>query len=179
MTTHLPHRIRTGAAIAAIAGTTAAVLCASASAVGATGAASPPPCRTPDLTAQIEPLSPGAGQRYARLELINHTSHSCHTYGHVGMLFLDGHGRPVPTHVIWDPNPKPQVVVLAPGAAASSLLHWSAVPGNGDSSGPCVTPPRQVEITPPDEYTQLVLPWKGGVVCERGWIDVTALVHAQ
>jgi hypothetical protein len=139
-------------------------------------ATSTPVCSTSDLSATLIPGSPGAGQRYATLELMNNSRSSCHTYGHVGLQFLGSHGRRVATDVIWDSVPAPRRVVIPAGGAATAQLHWAAVPGTGDQSGPCVTPPNHVEITPPGDKTHLEIAWKGGVVCERGRIDVTALV---
>jgi hypothetical protein len=140
--------------------------------------ASIPACTTSELSAMIVPGSPGAGQRYATLELMNNSRNACHTYGHVGLQFLGRDGRPVATDVIWDSNPAPRRVVIPAGGAATAQLHWAAVPGTGDQSGPCVTPPTQIEITPPDETSHLEIAWKGGVVCERGRIDVAALIPA-
>jgi hypothetical protein len=139
-------------------------------------AASMPACSTSELSATLIAGSPGAGQRYATLELMNNSRHSCHTYGHVGLQFLGSHGRRVATDVIWDSHPTPRRIVIPAGAAATAQLHWAAVPGTGDQSGPCVTPPTRVEITPPDQTSPLTIAWKGGPVCERGRIDVTALV---
>jgi opacity protein-like surface antigen len=146
---------------------------------GATDAAAAavPACGTADLEAKLIPGSPGAGQRYATLELTNDSMHSCHTYGHVGLLFLNRYGHKVATHTIWDPDPAAHVVVLASGARATAQLHWSVVPGNGDQTGPCVKAPSRLEITPPDAYSHLEIAWHGGTVCERGRIDVTNLVH--
>jgi hypothetical protein len=141
-------------------------------------AASLPACHVADLSARIVPGSPGAGQRYGTLVLTNRSSHSCHTYGYVGMAFLDAHGHTMATDVVREATSHPRRVVLAPGQHATSQLHWSAVPGTGDTTGPCVTAPRRVEITPPDMFNHLVIAWKGGVACERGRVDTTPLVHA-
>jgi hypothetical protein len=141
-------------------------------------AASVPACTTSELSTTLIPGSPGAGQRYATLELMNNSRHSCHTYGHVGLQFLGRHGRRVATHAVWDSVPAPHRVVIPAGAAATAQLHWAVVPGTGDQSGPCVTPPTHIEITPPDETSSLTIAWTGGVVCERGRIDVSALVPA-
>jgi hypothetical protein len=141
-------------------------------------AASIPACSTSELTATLIPGSPGAGQRYATLELMNNSRHSCQTYGHVGLQFLGGYGRRVATDVIWNAVPAPRRVVIPAGGAATAQLHWAAVPGTGDQGGPCLTPPTHVEITPPDETSHLEIVWTGGVVCERGRIDVAALVPA-
>ena len=157
------------AALLALGATTAA-------SAATASAASIPACTTSELSATLIPGSPGAGQRYATLELMNNSRHSCHTYGHVGLQLLGRHGRRVATDVIWDSVPAPRRVVIPAGGAATAQLHWAAVAGTGDQSGPCVTPPTHVEITPPDETSHLEIAWKGGVVCERGRIDVTALV---
>lgn len=142
------------------------------------GTASLPACHVADLSARIAPGSPGAGQRYGTLVLTNRSSHACHTYGYVGMAFLDGHGHTMATDVVRNPTSRPHRVVLAPGQRATSQLHWSAVPGAGDNSGPCVNAPRRIEITPPDMFNHLVIAWHGGIACERGRIDTTPLVHA-
>jgi Protein of unknown function (DUF4232) len=140
--------------------------------------ASIPACSTSELSATLIPGSPGAGQRYATLELMNNSRRSCHTYGHIGLQFLGSHGRRLATDVIWDSVPAPRRVVIPAGAAATAQLHWAAVRGTGDQSGPCVTPPTHVEITPPDDTSHVKIAWTGGAVCERGRIDVTALVPA-
>jgi hypothetical protein len=142
------------------------------------GGASIPPCRTEDLSATLIPGSPGAGQQYATLELMNNSNHSCHTYGHVGLQLLGAHGSRVATDAVWDSTPAARRIVLAPYAAATAQLHWAVIPGVGDQTGPCVNAPTHIEITPPDETSHLELKWTGGAVCERGRIDVTALVLA-
>lgn len=135
-----------------------------------------PACRTVDLSARIVPGSPGAGQRYATLVLTNRSRHTCHTYGYVGMGFLDARGNSAATDVVRDHSTAPHRVVLLPGHHASTQLHWTVVQGTGDASGPCVTAPRRVEITPPDEFSHLIIGWSGGTVCQRGRVDVTPLV---
>jgi hypothetical protein len=137
-----------------------------------------PPCRTEDLGAYLIAGSPGAGQRYATLELMNNSKHSCHTYGHVGLQLLGTRGSRIATDTVWNSTPAAHRVVLAPGAAATAQLHWAVVPGIGDQTGPCVTAPTHVEITPPDTTSSIVLKWSGGTVCEYGRIDVTALIKA-
>jgi hypothetical protein len=134
-----------------------------------------PPCGTADLRVQIEQGSPGAGQRYAMLVLTNKSHRSCHTYGYVGMQLLNGRGGALPTDLVRDHSQTPHRIVLAPGAQAYTQLHWSVVPGTGDSGAPCSSAPARVEITPPDAYTQLTIRWGGGDVCEHGRIDVQPL----
>jgi hypothetical protein len=138
--------------------------------------ASAPACGTAELRAQIEPGSPGAGQRYAMLVLTNKSHHSCHTYGYVGMQLLNGQGGGLATDVVRDHSVAPQRIGLAPGAQAYSQLHWSVIPSTGDQKAPCTSAPARIEITPPDSYTQLRIRWAGGDVCEHGRIDVQPLV---
>ena len=135
-----------------------------------------PRCHTGDVSATLRALSSGAGQRYAALVLTNSSGHLCQVYGYVGMLLLDGNRQPLPTNVVRSAPPAPQVVTLMPGQAAFSQLHWTVVPGTGDAqSVQCEPQPVFVEVTPPDETTQLVIPWNMEVVCLRGRIDVTPL----
>src|SRR5438270_11927472 len=143
--------------------------------VSATAPATTPLCHVADLGVRLAPASPAAGQRYATLSLTNNSYHACHTYGYVGMLLLDRFGHAMPTDVARTRTAQPQRVVLAPRDSAASLLHWSVVPGTADETGPCVSSPRELEVTPPDEYNHLTILWYQGIVCERGHIDVTPL----
>jgi Protein of unknown function (DUF4232) len=134
-----------------------------------------PACGTGDLTATIEQGSPAAGQRYAMLVLTNDSHHTCSTYGYVGMQFLNGHGGALATNVVRDRTLKAEQVVLTPGAQAYSQLHWSVVPGTGDSGAPCFSGPARVEITPPNSQSHLTIRWAEGTVCEHGRVDVQPL----
>jgi len=173
MFTALTHITLTASAL------TVAALGTGAAAVPAAGArsasAAMPACRTSDLSARLGPIGAGAGQRYETLTLVNRSHHVCHTYGYVGMQFLDASGRTLPTTVVRDRSRRPQRVVLAPGARARTQLHWSVVPGRTDPSGQCGPAPRPVEVTPPDQPSHLILGWGGGQVCERGRVSVTRL----
>ncbi len=65
---------------------------------------------------------------------------------------------------------------LAQGASAFTMLHWTAVPGTGDSqSVQCQPRPALVQITPPDERTQLTTTWTMSQACLRGRLDAGAL----
>lgn len=135
-----------------------------------------PRCHTSDLSASLRPLDSGAGQRYAALTLTNRSGHVCQVYGYVGMLLLDGSSISLPTDVVRNANPGPQIVSLAPGQSAFTLLHWTVVAGPGESqTAQCEPQPVYVEITPPDETTQLVVGWNMQFVCLHGRIDVNGL----
>jgi hypothetical protein len=145
-----------------------------------TPAATPPAassagrCHTSDLAVSLRQTNPAAGQRYAVIDLANTSSHTCWVYGYVGLLLLDGGHRAMPTTAVWTSIPH-SIVDLAPGQMAYAQLHWSAVP-SPDEQGGCPPAPAYVEITPPDETTQLVSPWNDfGGVCQHGWLEVQAL----
>ena len=134
-----------------------------------------PRCHTRDLAGALQRGSPGAGQRYAVLVLRNRSRRTCFVFGYVGMLLVNRHGGPVPTRVIRD-RARGRRVTLAPGARASSLLHWTVVPSSGEpASGPCEPTAYRLRVTPPDETTYLQLRWRLGPVCDRGRINVLRL----
>jgi len=92
------------------------------------------------------------------------------------MLLLDGNRMPLPTDVVWNANPGPQVVLLAPGQSAYTQLHWTVVAGPGEpQTAQCEPQPVYVEITPPDETTRLIVGWNMQFVCLHGRIDVNRL----
>jgi hypothetical protein len=142
-------------------------------------AAGTPRCHTADLKASIRALSPGAGQRYAAVDLTNTSRHECSVDGWVGLLLLDAGRHPLPTTAHWfaptAPQPTPPIV-LQPGDVAFAQLHWTVVPSLPDEQATnCLPAPAFLEVTPPDETTQLVIPWKLGAVCNHGTIDVMPL----
>jgi hypothetical protein len=140
------------------------------------GDAGTPRCHTGDLSAAVRGLDPGAGQRHAVLVLTNRSGHACGAYGYVGMQLVDGAGAPVPTNIVRASPPSPAALTLAPGASAYTVLHWTVVSGPGDSqTGPCEPAPAAARVTPPDETSQVSVPWTLGFVCLQGRIDLGAL----
>lgn len=132
-------------------------------------------CHTADLSASLVPGSPGAGQRYATIVLTNTSSATCNVYGYGGVGLVDASGAPLPTQQVRVSPPGPTLVTLQPHQSARSQLHWSAVPGAGDSpSGQCQPTPAALRIIPPDETTHLSVPWNQGPVCEQGTIHQQA-----
>ena len=135
-------------------------------------------CGIGDLEASLAPQSPGAGQRYAVLVLTNDGSAPCHTKGYPGLGLETADGKSLPSDVQWGGpgEPAPEALTLAPGESASALLHWGAVPGQGEPvNGPCEPTAATMLVTPPDETESLAVPF-GQTVCQMGRIDVTALV---
>src|ERR1700759_3140683 len=109
----------------------------------------------------------GAGSRFAPLVLKNVSAHTCTVRGYVGGKFV-GHI----THVIRVAGNPVVTVSLAPGESAVSDMRWGAIPTG--SSTHCPTP-SSLNITPPDETTQLKLQWRGGMICGDYTLQVKAL----
>lgn len=161
---------------------------ANQSTAAANGAvAGTPRCHTADLSASFTavPGSAGAGNISYNLRLTNKTTHLCTIYGFPGMLLLDAQRRPLPTNVVWDSLVAKRLVWLIPNASAASTVRFSPdVPGSGDNgtAAPgqkwtCEPTAYNIEVTPPDETTQLVT----GVVpptpvCERGTMQTSAFI---
>lgn len=144
---------------------------ASAKTVVSHKATSTPACNTSNLRVQIVAGEPGAGQRFATLRLKNISKTACHTYGYIGMRFLNGKHGALRTHVIRNGGQR-RVLVVKPGKSVSTLLHWDVI----DGGGVCVTP-SYVEVTPPDAYSHLTVRWNGGIVCQNGTVRITPLVY--
>lgn len=133
-------------------------------------------CHTRELGASLQQQRPGGGNRYAVLTLTNRSSRSCPVTGFPGLQLLDSSRRPLPTNVVRDQQQPAQTVQLAPGAAAFTMLHWGLVAGDGEpQTTQCEAAPAALEVTPPDETTQLVIGWTYGPVCQKGRIDLPAL----
>jgi uncharacterized protein DUF4232 len=128
-------------------------------------------CHTPDLTGALSELDAAAGHRYARLVLTNVSSRVCTVYGYGGLQLATASRQPLPTIQRRDPMHPPRLVRLAPGGKASSVLSWGAVPsGSEPVTGPCEPQPSLLLVIPPDETTQLAVPWRFGSVCQHGAI---------
>ena len=144
--------------------------------VPAAGAAtSLPRCGTEELSAQLKPGSPGAGQRYATVVLTDISTHSCTLGGYGGLALLGGPGNGVPTDLRRVASPAPRTLTLSPGGSARSLLHWTVIQA-ADEPATCEPTGVTVVVTPPDRTTALLRPWTFGAVCQHGLIRQNAYV---
>lgn len=132
-------------------------------------------CHTGQLSASVQAPDAGAGQRYAELVLRNNGPQPCTVYGYGGMQLIAANGAPVPTDLEREPNPRPSLVHLAPGATTRAKLHWTVVPtGDEPTNGPCEPEPASVRVTPPDEKAAQTVPWEHGPICDHGRIQGSA-----
>ena len=102
------------------------------------------------------------------LVLTNRSTRPCRLYGYGGLQLLDAAGSPLPTRQIRVPQPRPQLIRLAPGVSALSTLYWVSLP----MDKPCVHAAALL-VTPPDE-TGPIRTGVLGPVCEQGRIQQTA-----
>jgi hypothetical protein len=145
-----------------------------------------PRCHTRDVSGSFTYVvgsgEPGSGSY--NIELTNKSTHTCTVRGYPGLLLLDINRQPLPTNVIWDPQNVKPLITLRPGASASANAHIWHVATTGDNMptstmGPqdCQPTSEYIEITPPDETTQLVVPVQPPTpVCGRGTMHVSAFV---
>jgi hypothetical protein len=139
-----------------------------------TTAAGPHPCSTPQLSASFGMVDAGLGNRYVRLRFTNTSGAPCTLSGFVGLQLVGA--QPIPTNVVHSQDAPVTVVSVAPGAPASSLLHWGAIPGaNEPQSGPCEPTPTQMRVSVPNQAAPLVVGWSFGPVCQQGQFFVGAL----
>lgn len=128
-----------------------------------------PPCHTADLSARLGSQAKvaanvqgqlGAAGTHYNLPLIftNHSSHACVMSGFPG-VDLVGPGSTYSLPRVGDSSP----VTLAPGASAHSVIYYIDPSGSvppGESS--TLWTPTKVSVTPPNETTQLSVPWSVG-----------------
>ncbi|HET6504280.1 MAG TPA: DUF4232 domain-containing protein [Amycolatopsis sp.] len=139
---------------------------AAGSGAGQASSTSVPRCHTADLSASLG-AKQGSGQVTVPLVYTNTSGHTCTLDGFGG---VDLHG---PNDATFGPvyslpreSATPKLVRLAPGASAHVPITYLV----GDASpGPDVGNwlPTTVVATPPDETTQLTVPWTMGDTVER------------
>ncbi|MQY22806.1 DUF4232 domain-containing protein [Nocardia macrotermitis] len=138
----------------------------SAQASAARGSDTASPCHTSDLAAKLGtpqevPVNVqgelGAAGTHYNLPLIftNHSTHACVLSGFPG-VDLVGPGSTYSLPRVGDPSP----VTVAPGASAHSLIYYidpsSSIP---PGERRILWTPTTVSVTPPNETTQLSVPW--------------------
>ena len=118
-------------------------------------------CDVSQLAVIPGPSFGATGHILTRIILQNTSPDTCYLEGYPGMLMLDTQGDPLPTQVhrgganSFFPilSVPPQLVFLPSGAQASFDVGYAHIP-----TGAQVCPTSaQVEITPPDDFDQLVV----------------------
>ncbi|WP_076820833.1 DUF4232 domain-containing protein [Pseudofrankia asymbiotica] len=117
-------------------------------------------CGTADLAAALSAPPPaGTSPTTVHVMFRNTSSARCGLEGYPGVQLRETGGD------TWDLVRSPLVastlIVLAPGEQAHATLTYLPASSPGGPGNPVFTP-ATVALTPPDERTQLVVPWKGG-----------------
>lgn len=134
-------------------------------------------CRTGELTGHLGAVGDEAGNRDAQLTLVNTGGRTCTVDGYGG-IGLQAGSVALPTHQNRIPSPAPTLVLLTPGASATSALRWSVIAGGGDAAtGRCQPAASTLEVIPPDETDPLAVAWDAGPVCQGGSVQQQAWVH--
>jgi Protein of unknown function (DUF4232)/ell wall binding domain 2 (CWB2) len=131
-------------------------------------------CHTAGLSVTTGQGNSSAGHPTVLLIFTNTSGSTCAVSGYVGLQMLDASNNALPTTVV--PNggmlsnqPLAQVVTLAPGQQASTLVMWTDVPTGAQA---CSTSAK-LQVSPPDEPTSLTV--AATIVSCGGELDVTAL----
>lgn len=168
---------------AAGSGSTAAVAAGgSPSSSPSPSPSSTPRCHTADLSPAVSLVagSGGAGHALLNVKVTNTSGHPCTVYGFPGMKLEDQNQNGQATTVTRDHAVAAKLITLADGAAAATTVRFDATVPAADEpqTGDCEAPSAYLQITPPDETTQLEGPIGGGpiTVCQHGALDVLAFV---
>lgn len=102
-------------------------------------------CSTDDLELSAGPVDASAGQRYVPVVMVNASDSPCTLDGYPQVEAVDAGGDVLAVATQEETTP-PGTVVLAPGEAASALVHAVAVP-SGDE--PCPPDSAALRVTPP------------------------------
>ncbi|QKG22148.1 DUF4232 domain-containing protein [Actinomadura verrucosospora] len=130
-------------------------------------------CTTSDFNVSVYSSGdPGAGQRYATLQLENHSRTACTTGGWAGLGLVNANGA-LPTKVIREGSAK--TITIPAGASAYEELHYGVVPGEGENGAQCEPTAKAVHIIPPNQTTYLSASWVGSPVCQHGQIRLTPI----
>ena len=112
-------------------------------------------CHTNELKGSLGTPSPGAGNLYVPLVLTNVSSRQCVIAGYPGVSLLDAAGAQIEQPAGREPGFAANAVPLAPGGAASTVLHTTQ---EGIAPGPCWPQSTQIKVFPPNELEALVFP---------------------
>jgi hypothetical protein len=130
-------------------------------------------CTTSDFNASVYfNGDPGAGQRYATLQLENHSGSSCVTGGWSGLGLVNANGA-LPTNVVREGTAR--TITIPAGASAYEQLHWGVVPGDGEGGAQCEPTAKALHIIPPNQTTHITVDWVGSPVCQHGQIRLSPI----
>lgn len=119
--------------------------------------AGPPQCYTSQLSASLGQGSSGAGTQSAPLVLTNTSPTACTVNGYPGVSYVNGDAGDQVGNAAARTGPDGTVVVLAPGASASSLVLFTQVFNYPENICQPV-PVRGIRVYPPNNTDALYVP---------------------
>lgn len=152
---------------------------------GAATAAGVPQCTTLDLSAEANVVADSAatGHITMNITVTNTSGHTCTMFGFPGLKLEDKNQDSQSTAVTWDPAIPKTLITLTNGKSASSSARYDMdLPvGSEPLTGPCEPASYYLQVTPPNNTTQLVTQigdtgGSGITVCDSGALDVLAFV---
>lgn len=144
-----------------------------------------PQCHTQDLSAEANLVAGSAatGHITMNITVTNTSGHTCTIYGFPGLGLEDTNQDLQPTKVTWDTAiPKTLISLPNGGTASSSARIDKDLPvGSEPLTGPCEPASFYLQVTPPNNTSQLVATigdtgGSGITVCDFGALDVLAFV---
>jgi hypothetical protein len=144
-----------------------------------------PQCHTAGLVVSVSVVSgsQGMGHESLNVTLTNVSGHSCTVYGFPGFQLENANHTDQPTAVTWVSGVPKTLVTLADGKSAATTVRIDDdVPAPSEpQTGACEPTSVYLQVTPPNETTQLVqkigpMSTSGITVCEHGALDVFAFV---
>ncbi len=136
---------------------------------GTTSAAGSTTCAVNNLALNVLGSGGAAGTLEVTLGLRNTATTSCTLAGYAGAQLLDASGKPLPTKVVRGgsysfTNFAPTRVTVAGGMSAYFNVGYSDVPSGSQTT---CSSASQIEITPPDDFTQLTTAFQA-TACNDG-----------
>ena len=121
-----------------------------------------------------------AGVELLNLTLTNTSGHTCTIYGFPGMKLEDANQNGQATNLLRIGNGVVErLLTVKDGDSASTTVEfWPATPDAQETQTPCEPGSYMLEITPPDETTQLYAQITGGPItaCQQGLLKVYPFV---
>jgi len=118
-------------------------------------------CVPAQLTVIAGDSNGAAGHQGRVYQLQNSSSAPCTLFGYPGLALLNGSSAQLPTTVVRQPGFAELTVGLPPGASAYFTASWPDATGYAGASCPTSA---SLEITPPDDTTQVVVGGAGGTI---------------
>lgn len=123
---------------------------------------------------RIDPAGKTA-QRGGAVGLRNTSTTACTVSGFPGLQLLGRGDDPISTFNVRDAK-APRAILLAPGQTAWAALTWTVSPAADEPrSDPCQPSAVRLGVNPPDDRTQLYVPYAAGPVCDHGRILIAPL----